>query len=72
MSRTYSVVIEEGPTNFSAYILELPGCIAAAESRDEVKRLIVESGAMHIQTLLEQGEELPEPVHISREEFQLA
>ena len=72
MSRTYTVVIEEGPTNCSAYILELPGCIAAAESRDEVKRLIVEAGAMHIQAMLEQGEELPAPVHVSREEFQLA
>ena len=72
MSRTYTVVIEEGPTNCSAYILELPGCIAAAESADEVKRLIVEAGAMHIQAMLEQGEELPDPVQVSREEFQLA
>ena len=67
MSRTYALVIEEGPTNCSAYILELPGCIAAAESTDQVKRLFFEAGAMHIQTMLEQGEELPDPIHVSRE-----
>jgi predicted RNase H-like HicB family nuclease len=32
----YAIVIEKGPVSFGAYVPDLPGCVAAAESRDEV------------------------------------
>ena len=39
----YLVIIEEGPTSFGAYVPDVPGCIAAGESREEVLQLIEES-----------------------------
>lgn len=34
----YMIVIEEGETSFGAYVPDLPGCIAAAETEEEVKK----------------------------------
>ena len=31
----YLVVVEEGPTSFGAYVPDLPGCVAAGETREE-------------------------------------
>jgi predicted RNase H-like HicB family nuclease len=39
----YLVVVEEEPTSFSAYVPDLPGCVAAAETRDAVIGLIREA-----------------------------
>jgi predicted RNase H-like HicB family nuclease len=33
----YAVVIEEGPTSYGAYVPDLPGCVAVAETLAEVK-----------------------------------
>ena len=35
----YAVVIEKGAETFGAYVPNLPGCVAAGETRDEVVRL---------------------------------
>lgn len=37
----YAIVIEQGPTSFGAYVPDLPGCVAAAETREEVVKLTV-------------------------------
>ena len=39
----YLVIIEKGPNSWGAYVPDLPGCVAAGESRDEVVRLIREA-----------------------------
>ena len=39
----YLVVIEQGATSFGAYVPDLPGCVAAGETRDEALRLIREA-----------------------------
>ena len=57
----YTVVIERGPTSFGAYVPDLPGCIAAAESRADVLQLIREAIHSHLQTLREEGMPVPEP-----------
>lgn len=57
----YAVVIEEGPKTFGAYVPDLPGCIAVAESRAEVIQLIQEAIVFHLQGLKEQGERIPPP-----------
>ena len=62
----YLVVVEEGPTSFGAYIPDLPGCIAAGESREEVLQLIQEAIEFHIDGLREKGHMLPPP-HSSSE-----
>jgi len=57
----YAVVIEEGPKSFGAYVPDLPGCVAVGETRNEVVQLIQEAIEMHLQGLLEQGENIPPP-----------
>jgi len=55
----YAVVIEEGQKSFGAYVPDLPGCVAIGESREEAIRLIQEAIELHLQSLLEQGGEVP-------------
>jgi predicted RNase H-like HicB family nuclease len=57
----YAVLIERGPTSYGATVPDLPGCIAVAETREEVERLIEEAIAGHISVLREMGEPVPEP-----------
>jgi predicted RNase H-like HicB family nuclease len=57
----YAVVIEEGPTSFGAYVPDLPGCIAVAETLAEVQRLIREAIEFHIEGLREHGDPVPPP-----------
>ena len=62
----YLVVVEEGPTSFGAYVPDLPGCIAAGESREEVLQLVQEAIEYHIEGLRQGGHALPPP-HSSSE-----
>jgi predicted RNase H-like HicB family nuclease len=62
----YLVIVEEGPTSFGAYVPDLPGCVAAGESREEVLSLIEEAIEFHIEGLKEGGLMLPPP-HSSSE-----
>ena len=55
----YLVVIEQGPSSFGAYVPDLPGCIAAGESREEVSTLIQEAIELHIEDLKAQGQQVP-------------
>ncbi len=57
----YLVVIEKGESSFGAYVPDLPGCIAAADSEAEVRLLIQEAIAFHIEGLREVGEAVPPP-----------
>ena len=57
----YTVVIEEGPTSFGASVPDLPGCIAAADTRAEVISLIREAIESHLEVLREDGALPPEP-----------
>jgi predicted RNase H-like HicB family nuclease len=57
----YTVVIEEGPTSYGAYVPDLPGCIAAAESRAEVVDLIREAIEFHLEGLRDDGLPIPTP-----------
>ena len=57
----YVVIIEQGETSFGAYVPDLPGCVAVGESREETMQLIREAIEMHIESLRESGEPVPEP-----------
>ena len=57
----YTVVIEKTSSGYSAYVPDLPGCVAAADSRVEVKELIGEAILIHVDSLRENGEPVPEP-----------
>jgi predicted RNase H-like HicB family nuclease len=57
----YLVVVEQGPSSFGAYVPDLPGCVAAAETRDEVLNLIREAIEFHIEGLRQDGQPIPPP-----------
>ena len=57
----YLVVVEKSDSGFGAYVPDLPGCVAAADNRDEVVRLIREAMEFHVEGLKEAGDPVPEP-----------
>ena len=57
----YVVVIEGSGDSYSASVPDLPGCVAAGATLDEVERLIVEAIRLHIESLSAHGEAVPEP-----------
>jgi predicted RNase H-like HicB family nuclease len=57
----YAVIVEEGETSYGAYVPDLPGCVAVAEKKEEVLKLIQEAIEFHIEGLREDGQPIPEP-----------
>jgi predicted RNase H-like HicB family nuclease len=57
----YAIVIEKGLTSYGAYVPDLPGCVAAAKTQEEVVALIREAIESHLETMREQGLPIPEP-----------
>ena len=57
----YEVIIERGPTSYGAHVPKLPGCIAVANTMDEVVRLIGEAIKLHVQGMKEDGLPVPDP-----------
>ena len=57
----YAVILEKGPESYGAYVPDLPGCVAAAETRDEVMSLIQEAMEFHIEGLKQKGLSVPAP-----------
>jgi predicted RNase H-like HicB family nuclease len=60
--KRYAVVIEHGPTSYGAYVPDLPGCVAVAETEAEVRTLIREAIEFHLEGLRDAGEPIPEPI----------
>lgn len=57
----YAVIVEEGENGFGAHVPDLPGCVAVAETRGEVLKLIQEAIEFHLQGLREDGQPIPQP-----------
>lgn len=57
----YAVVIEKTEGNYSAYVPDLPGCVATGVSVEEVEAEIREAIAFHIAGLREDGLPIPQP-----------
>lgn len=57
----YAVVIEDAGPNFSAYVPDLPGCIATGDSLAEVEQEIQEAIRFHLDGMIEEGLEPPAP-----------
>lgn len=57
----YAVIVEQGATSFGAYVPDLPGCVAVAETRREVLQLIQEAIEFHLEGLAEDGQPIPQP-----------
>ena len=57
----YLIIIEETSTGYSAYSPDLPGCVAAGSTREEIEREMHSAIEFHIDGLHLAGEEIPEP-----------
>lgn len=60
----YAIVIERGPRNFSAFVPDLPGCIATGDTLDEVKELLRQAIEIHVAGLREDGLVIEEPTSL--------
>ena len=63
----YAVVIEKTVNNFSAYVPDLPGCIATGATLEEVESQIREAIEFHLDGMREDGIAIPQPA--SRVEY---
>jgi len=61
MMKRYAIVIEKADSNYSAYVPDLPGCIATGSTVQETEELLREAIAFHVQGLEEEGLPVPEP-----------
>jgi predicted RNase H-like HicB family nuclease len=57
----YAIVIERAEANFSAYVPDLPGCVATGETEEEAEAEIREAIDFHLQGLREDGAVIPTP-----------
>ena len=57
----YAVIIEKAEHNYSAYVPDLPGCVATGRTREETAQNIREAMAFHLEGLREDGIPIPEP-----------
>ncbi|TIR23884.1 MAG: type II toxin-antitoxin system HicB family antitoxin [Mesorhizobium sp.] len=62
----YAVIIEKAGDNFSAYVPDLPGCIATGGTTADVTIAIREAIRFHIEGLQADGLEVPEPVAVAK------
>jgi predicted RNase H-like HicB family nuclease len=57
----YAIVIENAGPNFSAYVPDLPGCVATGATLEEVEHEIREAIEFHLEGLREDGLSIPVP-----------
>ena len=57
----YAIVIEKAENNYSAYVPDLPGCVATGATVEEAESQIREAIEFHLEGLREDGTPIPEP-----------
>ena len=57
----YAIVIENAGNNFSAYVPDLPGCVATGATLEEAEQAIREAIEFHLEGLREDGAPIPVP-----------
>ena len=62
----YTIIIEKGEGNYSAYCPDLPGVVAAAEKEEETVELMKEAIEFHLEGLKEENLPIPEPTVTAR------
>jgi predicted RNase H-like HicB family nuclease len=63
----YAIVIEKAEGNYSAYVPDLPGCVATGATTEEAEAQIREAIEFHLDGLREDGAPIPPPA--SRVEY---
>ena len=61
MKLTYAVVFEKAPKNWAAYAPDVPGCVSTGCTWEKMLEMIDEALTFHIESMLEDGDPLPEP-----------
>ena len=61
----YAMIIELGERNYSAYLPDLPGCIATGETLDEVRQNMSEAIELHFEGMREDGLPIPKPTSLA-------
>ena len=57
----YAIVIEKAENNYSAYVPDLPGCVATGDTLEAVEADIREAIEFHIEGMREDGDSIPLP-----------
>ena len=63
----YVAIVEKTGNGYSAYLPDLPGCVAAGDTFEETSRLIREAAVFHLEGMAEDGETIPGPSCIAIE-----
>ncbi|HMU35170.1 MAG TPA: type II toxin-antitoxin system HicB family antitoxin [Pyrinomonadaceae bacterium] len=69
MRYEFTIVIEPDEPGFHAFVPALPGCHSQGSTLDEARANIAEAIELHIESMIEDGEEIPterEPFFVSR------
>ncbi len=62
----YLVIIEGAGDSYSAFVPDLPGCVAAGDTPEEVEQLIRDAIVLHIESLHANSEPVPQPQSAAR------
>jgi predicted RNase H-like HicB family nuclease len=62
----YTIIIEKGESNYSAYCPDLLGVVAAGETEEETAELMKEAIEFHLEGLKEENLPIPEPTVTAR------
>jgi predicted RNase H-like HicB family nuclease len=57
----YAIVIEKADGNYSAYVPDLPGCVATGATVAEIASQIREAITLHVEGMREDGVPIPPP-----------
>lgn len=60
-AKKYLVIVEQGANSFGAYVPDLPGCVAAVETKEEVVELIHEAIEFYLEGLRASGQAISQP-----------
>lgn len=61
----YAMIIETGKKNYSAYLPDLPGCVATGKTIEEVRQRMQEAIELHLAGLREDGLPIPQPTTLA-------
>ena len=59
-TQNYTVILERSRTGYGAYAPDLPGCIAVGSTREETVASMREAMEFHLESMIEDGDEIPE------------
>jgi predicted RNase H-like HicB family nuclease len=57
----YAIMIEQGEENLSAYVPDIPGCVATGKTTEELQNNIRDAIRLHIEAMKEEGLPVPQP-----------